>query len=186
MRNVPVQQARARRRARPWSPPCSTCWLRNYGIDRGLGGDSAATTTTTTCPTPGLAGSSHRRAARQSISTAREFADNAAKTHGKSMVIIGAAINHWYHNDMIYRGMHQPADAVRLRRPIGGGLAHYVGQEKLRPQAGWAPIAFALDWQRPPRHMNSHVLLLCPHRPVALRERLHDCRRSVPPARPGQ
>ncbi|MDH5785138.1 MAG: molybdopterin-dependent oxidoreductase [Chromatiales bacterium] len=37
----------------------------------------------------------------------------------------------------------------------GGGWAHYVGQEKLRPQAGWAPIAFALDWLRPPRHMNS-------------------------------
>ncbi|MEW8627095.1 MAG: molybdopterin-dependent oxidoreductase, partial [Candidatus Thiodiazotropha sp.] len=33
--------------------------------------------------------------------------------------------------------------------------AHYVGQEKLRPQAGWAPIAFGLDWHRPPRHMNS-------------------------------
>jgi nitrate reductase alpha subunit len=37
----------------------------------------------------------------------------------------------------------------------GGGWAHYVGQEKLRPQAGWAPIAFGLDWHRPPRHMNS-------------------------------
>jgi nitrate reductase alpha subunit len=37
----------------------------------------------------------------------------------------------------------------------GGGWAHYVGQEKLRPQAGWAPIAFALDWMRPPRHTNS-------------------------------
>jgi nitrate reductase alpha subunit len=36
----------------------------------------------------------------------------------------------------------------------GGGWAHYVGQEKLRPQAGWAPVAFALDWLRPPRHMN--------------------------------
>ncbi len=37
----------------------------------------------------------------------------------------------------------------------GGGWAHYVGQEKLRPQTGWQPLAFALDWQRPARHMNS-------------------------------
>ncbi|MBM3655287.1 MAG: nitrate reductase subunit alpha, partial [Alphaproteobacteria bacterium] len=32
---------------------------------------------------------------------------------------------------------------------------HYVGQEKLRPQSGWLPLAFALDWGRPPRQMNS-------------------------------
>jgi nitrate reductase alpha subunit len=37
----------------------------------------------------------------------------------------------------------------------GGGWSHYVGQEKLRPQTGWLPLAFALDWGRPPRQMNS-------------------------------
>ncbi len=37
----------------------------------------------------------------------------------------------------------------------GGGWSHYVGQEKLRPQTGWTPIAFALDWHRPPRHINA-------------------------------
>jgi nitrate reductase / nitrite oxidoreductase, alpha subunit len=37
----------------------------------------------------------------------------------------------------------------------GGGWAHYVGQEKLRPQTGWTALAFALDWSRPPRQMNS-------------------------------
>src|SRR3546814_6048595 len=36
----------------------------------------------------------------------------------------------------------------------GGGWAHYVGQEKLRPQTGWLPLAFATDWHRPPRQMN--------------------------------
>jgi nitrate reductase alpha subunit len=30
-----------------------------------------------------------------------------------------------------------------------------VGQEKLRPQTGWTALAFALDWVRPPRQMNS-------------------------------
>ena len=71
------------------------------------------------------------------------------------MVIMGAAINHWYHNDMMYRGVMNLLHICGCVGQSGGGWAHYVGQEKLRPQAGWAPIAFALDWQRPPRHMNS-------------------------------
>ncbi|MGH6955215.1 MAG: nitrate reductase subunit alpha, partial [Caulobacteraceae bacterium] len=35
----------------------------------------------------------------------------------------------------------------------GGGWAHYVGQEALRPLAGWTMLSFALDWARPPRQM---------------------------------
>jgi nitrate reductase alpha subunit len=52
----------------------------------------------------------------------------------------------------------------------GGGWAHYVGQEKLRPQTGWTPLAFALDWARPPRQHELDLGLLRPHRPVALRD----------------
>ena len=33
----------------------------------------------------------------------------------------------------------------------GGGWAHYVGQEKCRPIEGWNTVAFAKDWQGPPR-----------------------------------
>jgi nitrate reductase alpha subunit len=33
----------------------------------------------------------------------------------------------------------------------GGGWAHYVGQEKVRPITGWSTVAFAGDWNRPPR-----------------------------------
>jgi nitrate reductase alpha subunit len=44
------------------------------------------------------------------------------------------------------------------------------GQEKLRPQTGWAPLAFALDWHRPPRQHELDLVLLRPHRPVALRD----------------
>jgi len=36
----------------------------------------------------------------------------------------------------------------------GGGWAHYVGQEKVRPLEGWQQVAFAGDWLKPPRHMN--------------------------------
>ena len=86
---------------------------------------------------------------------ARQFADNAHKTHGKSMVIIGAAMNHWYHADMNYRGVINLLMMCGCVGQSGGGWAHYVGQEKLRPQTGWTALAFALDWIRPPRQQNS-------------------------------
>ena len=91
----------------------------------------------------------------QIVTVARQFADNADKTHGKSMVIIGAAMNHWYHADMNYRGVINLLMMCGCVGQSGGGWAHYVGQEKLRPQTGWTALAFALDWIRPPRQMNS-------------------------------
>ena len=87
----------------------------------------------------------------QVVTVARQFADNADKTHGKSMVIIGAAMNHWYHADMNYRGVINMLMMCGCIGKSGGGWAHYVGQEKLRPQTGWTALAFALDWIRPPR-----------------------------------
>jgi nitrate reductase alpha subunit len=89
------------------------------------------------------------------ITVARQFADNADRTRGKSMVIIGAAMNHWYHMDMNYRAIINLLVMCGCIGQSGGGWAHYVGQEKLRPQTGWTPLAFALDWGRPPRQMNS-------------------------------
>jgi nitrate reductase alpha subunit len=56
--------------------------------------------------------------------------------------------------DMIYRGIINLLVFCGCVGQSGGGWSHYVGQEKLRPQTGWAPLAFALDWHRPPRHMN--------------------------------
>ncbi|MDN6331066.1 MAG: molybdopterin-dependent oxidoreductase, partial [Micrococcaceae bacterium] len=35
----------------------------------------------------------------------------------------------------------------------GGGWAHYVGQEKVRPLTGYNQLANGLDWLRPPRNM---------------------------------
>jgi len=93
--------------------------------------------------------------AEEIITIARQFAENADKTHGKSMIIVGAGINHWYHTDTIYRPILNMLMFTGCLGQSGGGWAHYVGQEKLRPQTGWAPLAFGLDWSRPPRHMNS-------------------------------
>src|SRR5699024_6278999 len=36
---------------------------------------------------------------------AREFAQNAIDTKGKSMIIMGAGINHWFNSDTIYRSI---------------------------------------------------------------------------------
>src|SRR5436190_9890775 len=71
------------------------------------------------------------------------------------MVIIGAAMNHWYHCDMNYRGIINLLMLSGCIGKSGGGWAHYVGPEKLRPQTGWTALAFALDWSRPPRQQNS-------------------------------
>ena len=62
------------------------------------------------------------------------------KTQGKSMIIIGAAMNHWYHMDMNYRGVINMLVMCGCVGQSGGGWAHYVGQEKLRPQTGWLPL----------------------------------------------
>ena len=92
--------------------------------------------------------------AERAIAVAREFATTAEKTQGRAMVIIGAGVNHWYHQDMIYRGAINMLMLCGCIGVSGGGWAHYVGQEKLRPQTGWQVLAFASDWVRPARQMN--------------------------------
>ncbi|WP_374588977.1 nitrate reductase subunit alpha [Ideonella dechloratans] len=125
-----------------------------YGIDRGLG--SGAASYDDNAPyTPAWAEQITGVPRAQIVTVAREFAANADKTQGKSMIIIGAGMNHWYHSDMNYRGVINLLMMCGCIGKSGGGWAHYVGQEKLRPQTGWTALAFALDWVRPPRQQNS-------------------------------
>jgi len=131
-------------------------FLANYGVDRGLGGENIATSYDDNVPyTPAWAEAITGTPADTIVQVAREFADNAEKTEGRSMIILGAGLNHWYHMDMNYRGIINMLVMCGCVGKSGGGWSHYVGQEKLRPQTGWQPLAFALDWNRPPRHMNS-------------------------------
>ena len=128
----------------------------NYGLDRGLGGENVASDYSENEPyTPAWAEKITGVPAEQIVTVAREFASNAEKTKGKSMVILGAGLNHWYHMDMNYRGIINLLVMCGCVGQSGGGWSHYVGQEKLRPQTGWLPLAFGLDWGRPPRQMNS-------------------------------
>jgi nitrate reductase / nitrite oxidoreductase, alpha subunit len=84
---------------------------------------------------------------------AREFARNAADTQGRSMILMGAGTNHWFHSDTIYRSFLALTTLTGCQGRNGGGWAHYVGQEKVRPVTGHAHLANALDWSRPPRNM---------------------------------
>jgi nitrate reductase alpha subunit len=91
--------------------------------------------------------------AAQATRIAREFADNARDSHGRSMILMGAGTNHWFHSDTIYRSFLALTTLTGCQGVNGGGWAHYVGQEKVRPLTGHAQVANALDWSRPPRNM---------------------------------
>ena len=80
--------------------------VAQYGIDRGLGDNLATSYDDETVPyTPAWGAKITGIKAADLERTGREFAENASKTRGKSMVIMGAAINHWYHNDLGYRSI---------------------------------------------------------------------------------
>ena len=67
------------------------------------------------------------------------------------MIVMGAGTNHWFHGDQIYRAMLSLVLLCGCQGVNGGGWAHYVGQEKVRPITGFGVMAFATDWTRPPR-----------------------------------
>ncbi|MDJ0350077.1 nitrate reductase subunit alpha [Cryobacterium sp. PH29-G1] len=83
----------------------------------------------------------------------REFAQNAEDSQGRSMILMGAGTNHWFHSDTIYRAFLALTTMTGCQGVNGGGWAHYVGQEKVRPLTGYGQYAFGLDWVRPPRQM---------------------------------
>jgi nitrate reductase alpha subunit len=83
----------------------------------------------------------------------REFAQNAEESKGRSMIVMGAGTNHWFHSDTIYRSFLTLTTLTGCQGVNGGGWAHYVGQEKVRPLTGYTQVANALDWNRPPRNM---------------------------------
>jgi len=129
--------------------------MAQFGVDRGLEGEYAADYEDDLPYTPAWQEKYTGIHRDTCIRFAREWATNAEKTGGKNMVIIGAGVNHWYHNNLIYRST---IVALMLTGSVGvngGGLAHYVGQEKVVNGASWGAIAFAKDWGMVPRHQNT-------------------------------
>ena len=128
--------------------------LAQYGVGRdGLPGEWPADYDDPEPYTPawqeGITGVPAEQAAR----IGREFAQNAQDSGGRSMIILGAGTNHYFHSDTIYRTFLALVTLTGCQGVNGGGWAHYVGQEKCRPVTGWAQLAFGLDWARPPRQM---------------------------------
>jgi nitrate reductase / nitrite oxidoreductase, alpha subunit len=127
--------------------------LATYGIGReGLPGEWPAGYDDATQPyTPAWQQEHTGVDAGRVVRIAREFAANAEQTNGRSMIVMGAGLNHWYHGDETYRAVLALILLCGCQGVNGGGWAHYVGQEKVRPISGWQTVAFALDWARPPR-----------------------------------
>ena len=129
--------------------------LAQYGVGReGIPGDWATGYDDADSPyTPAWQESITSVPAEAVIRVAREFAQNAKDSGGRSMITLGAGTNHWYHSDTIYRAIISLVLLTGCQGKNGGGWAHYVGQEKARPFTGWAQLAFGADWSRPPRQM---------------------------------
>ena len=155
LRNIPVRNLKLADGTTAKVATVFDLFCANYGVDRGFGGDNVAKSYDDDVPFSPAWAEKVTGVPRQAIiQVAREFATNAEITNGRSMVILGAGLNHWYHMDMSYRGIIALLVMCGCVGQSGGGWSHYVGQEKLRPQTGWLPLAFGLDWTRPPRQMN--------------------------------
>ena len=128
--------------------------LANYGVTRGLPGEDDSSLEIRPY-TPAWQEAETGVSKDLVHRIAREFARNAIGTHGRSLIIMGAGINHWYNGDTIYRSILNLVLLTGCEGVNGGGWAHYVGQEKLRPIEGWSTIAFARDWSLPPRLQNA-------------------------------
>jgi nitrate reductase alpha subunit len=129
--------------------------LAQYGVHRdGLPGTWPLSYDDASQPyTPAWAEQISSVPAKLTARIAREFARNAERTKGQSMIAMGAGTNHWFHSDEIYRSFLSLVLLTGCQGVNGGGWAHYVGQEKVRPVTGFQHLAFAFDWQRPTRHM---------------------------------
>ncbi|WP_113907227.1 nitrate reductase subunit alpha [Aliidiomarina celeris] len=155
LRKIPAKKVELANGESAWVATVHDLMMANYGVENGVNDPNRATSYDDDIPyTPAWQEKITGVRRADVIRVATEFGRNADKTKGRSMIIVGAALNHWYHMDMNYRGLINMLMMCGCIGQTGGGWAHYVGQEKLRPQTGWQPLAFGLDWQRPPRHMN--------------------------------
>ena len=121
--------------------------MGQYGVDRGLAGDYPKDYTDKDASyTPAWQEIFTGIDSKTVIQFAHEWSNTAEVTKGKCMVIVGAGINHWYHANLIYRSAAMALALCGCVGVNGGGLNHYVGQEKLAPVDSWGAITFAKDW----------------------------------------
>ncbi|MGN6523146.1 MAG: nitrate reductase subunit alpha [Actinomycetes bacterium] len=127
--------------------------MAQYGVARGeLPGDWPTGYDDATQPyTPAWQEELTSVPAKLAARIGREFARNAERSKGRSLIAMGAGANQWFHSDMTYRAFIALVTLTGCQGVNGGGWAHYVGQEKARPLTGQQHMSFGLDWQRPMR-----------------------------------
>ncbi len=130
--------------------------MAQYGVPRGLPGEYPASYDEEALPyTPAWAEKYTGMSRDVLLRFAREWGRTAELTGGKCTIIIGAGINHWYHANLMYRAKIHALLFCGCVGVNGGGLAHYVGQEKLAPMESWSAIAFGRDWYPAARLQNA-------------------------------
>jgi len=142
--------------------------MAQYGVGRGLAGDYPADYSDKDAAyTPAWQEIFTGVASSTVLQFAREWANTAETTGGKCMIIIGAGINHWYHSNLMYRAGAMALMLTGCVGKNGGGMNHYVGQEKLAPMDSWAAMAFGKDWQDAVRLQQAplwHYINTCQYR----------------------
>ena len=126
--------------------------MAQYGVGRGLEGDYPNDYTDKFAAyTPAWQEMFTGIGSDTLLQFAAEWIRTAEATKGKCMIIIGAGINHWYHCNLIYRAGQMALALTGCIGKNGGGMNHYVGQEKLAPVDSWGTIMSGKDWQGPAR-----------------------------------
>ena len=120
--------------------------MAQYGVPRGLPGAYPSSYDDDMPYTPAWAEKYTGMGRETLLRFAREWGSTAEHTNGKNIIIIGAGINHWYHGNLMYRAGINALMFCGCVGVTGGGLAHYVGQEKLAPGESWSSIAMGKDW----------------------------------------
>ncbi|MCM0080691.1 nitrate reductase subunit alpha [Geomonas sp. Red32] len=125
--------------------------LAQFGVSRNLAGEYPADYDSELPFMPKWQEKHTGIAAQTVIDIAREWGTNGEQSGGRNLIIIGSGVNHWYHNDLLYRAAITALILTGSVGRNGGGLAHYVGQEKVAPLASWSAVAMASDWVKPVR-----------------------------------
>jgi nitrate reductase alpha subunit len=133
--------------------------MAQAGVSRGLKGDYPKDYDDPKPYTPAWQEPQTGVSRNLAIQVAREFAENAEKTKGKSLFITGPGLQHFYHGaSMYYRSEAVMLALCGCNGVNGGNFNHYVGTQHTRLNAAFVNMGGALDWSRPPRLMNSTSL----------------------------
>ena len=82
------------------------------------------------------------------------MAANAEESEGRTMIIMGAGICQWFHGDATYRAILVAAACSPARWDATAAAGRTTSARRSAARSpGWATMAMALDWSRPPRQM---------------------------------